>query len=190
MVTIPLNAPPWVLNNLTMRAFNTLYRLKDVGRPKTRTIHYDPYFFPLDSIGYWNRIYGKRGFLQYQCVVPTASAEAIYTQLLAYLHSSRVRSYLASLKIFGDATSPGMLSFPRPGIVMALDFPYTGEPLLQLLEQFDALVRAAGGAVYPAKDARMSPESFRAYYPRWQEFSHHIDPVFSSSFSKRADLTE
>ncbi len=181
---VPFDAPPWLLNTVSMRVFNSLYHYKNRGSD-TKIVHYDPYFFPLDSIGSWNRLYGKRGFLQYQCVVPLAVAEERLGSIIDLLRTSRERSFLASLKVFGDKSSPGMLSFPRPGIVIALDFPNTGQPLLDLMEKFDQVVREAGGAVYPAKDARLSPESFKTYFPRWQEFSRHIDPAFSSSFWRR-----
>lgn len=183
-ITVPIMAPHWLLNDLGMRAFNTLYYLRQAGQSDKR-VHYQPYFFPLDSIGNWNRLYGARGFVQYQSVVPHAQASSVYTEILRLITKFRHGSYLASLKVFGTKQSPGLLSFPRPGIVIALDFPFKGDTTLKLLEQCDALVRAAGGAVYPAKDARMSATSFKTYYPRWREFAQHIDPAFSSSFWRR-----
>lgn len=183
-ITVPLMAPNWLLNDLGMRVFNQFYNMSKAWQ-KNKTVHYQPYFFPLDSIGYWNRLYGTRGFIQYQSVVPTARAAETYEKMLKLITQTRHGSYLASLKIFGTKVSPGLLSFPRPGIVIALDFPFKGEATLQLLEQFDELVRQAGGAVYPAKDSRMSAVSFKQYYPRWQEFTQYIDPAFSSSFWRR-----
>ena len=94
------------------------------------------------------------------------------------------------LKTFGDIKSPGMLSFPRPGITLALDFAYDGPKTLQLLDDLDEIVRESGGAVYPAKDARMSAGNFQAYFPRWQEFAHYVDPHFSSSFWRRVSYSE
>ena len=94
-------------------------------------------------------------------------------------------SFLAVLKQFGDLPSPGMLSFPRPGTTLALDFPNQGERTLRLLDKLDDIVAAAGGAVYPAKDARMNGQRFRQYFPAWEAFSHFIDPRFSSSFWRR-----
>lgn len=183
-ITIPLTAPNWVLNDFGMRIFNLLY-YQNKKRQRHKTMHYQPYFFPLDSINDWNYLYGSRGFVQYQSVVPADHAALAYDKMLTLITQAKHGSYLASLKIFGNKESLGMLSFPRPGIVVALDFPFKGDTTLQLLEQFDELVRAAGGAVYPAKDARMSPESFKAYYPGWQNFSQYIDPAFSSSFWRR-----
>jgi hypothetical protein len=92
---------------------------------------------------------------------------------------------LAVLKRFGTVASPGLLSFPRPGITLAVDFPFRGQSTLALLEQLDHIVCQSGGAVYPAKDARMSPESFRAYFPQWETLARSMDPKFSSSFWRR-----
>ena len=94
-------------------------------------------------------------------------------------------SFLAVLKTFGDLPSPGLLSFPRPGVTLALDFALRGRSTLQLLDRLDAIVLAHGGAVYPAKDARMSPRTFGASFPTWREFAHYVDPCFSSSFWRR-----
>lgn len=182
--TVPFMAPNWLLNDAGMRIFNKVYNIRQGWRAE-KTVYYQPYFFPLDDIHYWNRLYGERGFVQYQSVVPIGQASGAYEKMLSLITRARHGSYLASLKIFGNRQSPGILSFPRPGIVVALDFPFKGTQTLQLLDQFDDLVVAAGGAVYPAKDARMSPESFRSYYPRRQEFSKFIDPAFSSSFWRR-----
>ena len=146
-----------------------------------KVCHYDPFFYPLDSIQAWNRIYGKRGFYQYQCVVPTDDYAAI-KELLSVISSSGAGSFLAVLKEFGDTPSLGMLSFPRPGVTMALDFPNNRAATRTLLDRLDEVVMAVGGAVYPAKDARLSGPAFKAYYPRWQEFVGFIDPKFSSSF--------
>jgi hypothetical protein len=94
-------------------------------------------------------------------------------------------SFLVVLKNFGNVTSPGMLSFPRPGTTLAIDFPNRGARTLSLLEALDDITRSTGGAVYPAKDARMSPGAFQQYFPEWRTFSQFIDPAFSSSFWRR-----
>jgi hypothetical protein len=106
-------------------------------------------------------------------------------EILARIAASGQGSMLAVLKRFGDKTSGGLLSFPRPGVTLALDFPNRGSSTLNLLERLDEVTRQAGGAVYPAKDARMSGDSFRRYFPQWAEFSRSIDPRFSSSFWRR-----
>ncbi|MEX1997153.1 MAG: FAD-binding oxidoreductase [Candidatus Andersenbacteria bacterium] len=183
-ISIPLIMPNWLLNDYSLKVFNWLYQQRQ-GRKKKYLAHYQPYFFPLDSLQHWNRLYGKRGFLQYQCVVPHEAATAVMQTMLQVMAAKGLSSYLASLKTFGESNSPGLLSFPRPGIVLALDFPFRGIRTLKLLEKFDQLVGNASGAVYPAKDARMSTKSFCTYYPRWQEFSRHVDPNFSSSWWRR-----
>ena len=178
---VPFDLPRVCAGYPVMRIFNTSYyhsRRKRIGQ---RMIHYDPFFFPLDSIHSWNRIYGKHGFFQFQCVVPKEALRELLEQVV----ESGAGSFLAVLKEFGNLLSPGMLSFPRPGFTLSLDFPNRGEKTLQRLTSLDEFVRAAGGAIYPAKDATMAPESFRQYYPRWEEFSSYIDPRFSSSFWRR-----
>ena len=105
--------------------------------------------------------------------------------MLAQIASSAMGSFLVVLKNFGTLPSLGMLSFPRPGATLALDFPNRGPKTLQLLESLDAITRNARGAVYPAKDARMSAASFQQYFPAWREFQAYIDPKFSSSFWRR-----
>lgn len=182
---VPVTPPISLINPLSLRAFNTLYYHRQRERVNHLTMHYEPHFYPLDGIGDWNRIYGPRGFMQYQCVVPPArSADCIET-LLKTIAASGEGSFLAVLKQFGDIPSPGMLSFPRPGATLALDFPNRGTRTLNLLDRLDDIVAGAGGAVYPAKDARMPGRHFKHYFPAWESFSRYIDPRFSSSFWRR-----
>ena len=154
-----------------------------------KVIPYDPFFYPLDTIKNWNRMYGTRGFLQYQCVVPFDNDNAAIKEVFTRITRSGEGSFLVVLKTFGALPSPGMLSFPKPGVTLALDFPIHGARTLRLLDELDGVVRASGGAVYPAKDARMSAESFQAFYPQWRDFAHFIDPQFSSSFWRRVTGT-
>jgi FAD/FMN-containing dehydrogenase len=181
----PCEAPGWLLNSLFMKSFNTLYYHKQRSRVVDGLTHYEPFFYPLDAILDWNRMYGRRGFFQYQLVVPFEQDRSIIKEIFARITRSKRASFLAVLKTFGDVTSPGTLSFPRKGVTLALDFPNDGAPTLALMNELDSIVFAAGGALYAAKDARMSPDSFIASYPRWQEFSSYIDPAFSSSFWRR-----
>jgi FAD/FMN-containing dehydrogenase len=178
----PIEAPEWLLSRPTMRAFNLAYYRKQLTRLSRRMLHYERFFYPLDSIANWNRMYGRRGFFQYQCVVP---ARAAAREILERVARSREGSFLTVLKTFGDAQSPGMLSFPRKGFTLSLDFPNRGRPTLELLDTLDDVVAAAGGAVYPAKDARMSPDSFKRFFPEWERFADFVDPRFSSSFWRR-----
>jgi FAD/FMN-containing dehydrogenase len=106
-------------------------------------------------------------------------------ELLREGASSGAGSFLTVLKVFGPLRSPGLVSFPRPGLTLALDFANAGSRTKRLLERMDAVVREAGGALYPAKDARMSGSDFRTAYPRWEELERLRDPAFSSSFWRR-----
>ena len=163
-----------------MRAFNRLYRW--AARPGVRFAHFDRFFFPLDSVGGWNRLYGRPGFFQFQCVVPRMDT---IRSLLDRVAAAGTGSFLSVLKTFGDAPSPGLLSFPRPGLTLTLDFANRGPSTWALLEALEIEAREAGGALYPAKDARMSRETFLRSSPRLEEFLPHVDPAFSSSFWRR-----
>jgi FAD/FMN-containing dehydrogenase len=168
-----------------LKAFNSLYFHRQRPLVVRATTHYEPYFYPLDGVRDWNRIYGPAGFMQYQCVIPPAAAKDCLEQLLKTIASHGEGSFLAVLKQFGDRPSQGMLSFPRPGTTLALDFPNRGKRTLELLDRLDDLVARADGAVYPAKDARMSGQRFRQYFPAWEAFRSYVDPSFSSSFWRR-----
>ena len=180
---IPVELPGALVSDTVVRAFNAYY----YHRPRTRfrRVHYDSFFYPLDRIRNWNRIYGPRGFFQYQCVVGWADGRDAVQELLSRIANARGSSFLAVLKVFGEIQSLGLLSFPRPGITLALDFPNRGSQTMHLLDRLDEIVRESGGAVYPAKDARMSAESFRRYFPMWRSFCEYLDPCFSSSFWRR-----
>ena len=181
---IPGEMPSGLINRMTVAAFNALYYRSQLRSTSRSRVSYEPFFFPLDRIANWNRLYGKRGLLQYQCVIPEP-AEGSLASMLHQVSQSAEAPSLAVLKRFGDLKSPGMLSFPRPGITLAIDFANRGPSTLALLERLDELVRNAGGSVYPAKDARMSAASFRRFFPGWESFAPHIDPKFSSSFWRR-----
>ena len=184
-LAVPFDFPAMALNRASIGAFNTLYRSRGSRQWSKSREPYGRYLFPLDGIASWNRMYGKRGFLQHQSVVPRAEAPARLRAMLAAIAQSGEASFLTVLKVFGDREPAGLLSFARPGVTLALDFPMRGEPTLALLDRLDAIVREAGGAIYPAKDARMSPETFRVSFPHVEEFARHIDPAFSSSFWRR-----
>jgi FAD/FMN-containing dehydrogenase len=183
--TVPITLPSVLLNRFSVRAFNAVHYRSQYVMTKRQVIPYDPFFYPLDSVGHWNRAYGSQGFLQYQCVVPYAGDREPIKEILRTIATSGQGSFLAVFKTFGSKASPGLLSFPRPGVTLALDFPYRGSPTLTLLDHLDAIVLAARGAVYPAKDARMSPACFRESFPRWSEFAQYKDSKFSSSFWRR-----
>jgi len=184
-LAIPFTPPVSLVNKLTLRPFNALYYWRQPARHKRVASHLLPFFYPLDGIAHWNRMYGPAGFLQYQCALPPANASAGVDALLQEISRSGSGSFLAVLKEFGDRASPGMLSFPRPGTTLALDFPNTGPAVFRLLNRLDRIVDEAGGALYPAKDARMSAASFQRAYPKWKTFNAFIDPRFSSGFWRR-----
>jgi FAD/FMN-containing dehydrogenase len=186
LARIPCDAPGTLLNRLTMSTFNAL-QYRCAPRRRRRPVPFGPFFFPLDGIGDWNRLYGRRGFLQYQCVVPETPRGEAVREILERVSRSREVPALGVLKRFGVMRSPGLLSFPRPGLTLAVDLAFRGRSTLELLDGLDRVVREAGGAVYPAKDARMSGESFRAFYPEWESFARQMDPRFSSSFWRRVN---
>ena len=184
-LAVPVDFPSFVLNRLTVKAFNELYYRKQVPKQVHKVVSYDPFFYPLDSIHNWYRMYGRRGFLQYQFVVPFEHDYEAMREILGRIRRSGAGSFLTVLKTFGAIQSPGMLSFPRPGLTLALDFAYAGPKTLHLLDDLDRQIVQYGGAVYPAKDARMSAENFQTFFPRWKEFAQYVDPKFSSSFWRR-----
>ncbi len=181
---LPFTLPAWLLNRHSVRAFNSVYYRAHAAKKGTALVGYDSFFYPLDSVRQWNLLYGKQGFLQYQCVIPESNVDA-FGELLDRIARSGMGSFLGVLKQFGSAPPAGMLSFPRPGLTLALDFAMRGERTLQLMRSLDDVVLRSGGALYPAKDARMSPTLFEASFPRWQSFVPCIDPKMSSSFWRR-----
>ncbi|MFA6903703.1 MAG: FAD-binding oxidoreductase [Gallionellaceae bacterium] len=192
MRSLPFNFPSWILNPLSISLFNKLYFYRESRRKSPFLTDYDSYFYPLDSIGQWNRMYGKRGFVQYQCVIPEATALIGMIALLKELSASRRSSFLAVLKRFG-AEGKAPLSFPMPGYTLALDLPIRDKGLFSLLDKLDHIVLQHGGRVYLAKDARISAESFRSMYPRfemWLKLKNKIDPSnrFSSSMARRLNI--
>lgn len=184
---IPFTPPFSLVNGASLRAFNALYFHRAPEAVRRASLHYLPWLFPLDGIREWNRMYGPRGFLQYQCVLPPATARYGVAELLERVVASGMGSFLAVLKQFGGTPSRGLLSFPRPGTTLALDFANRGQHTFELLDRLDDVVAQAGGAVYPAKDARMSGQRFRQYFPAWRQFEAFIDPAFSSGFWRRVN---
>lgn len=185
-LTIPMEAPGFCLNRYSLLGFNTAYRFA-AGLKHRKTTHYEPFFYPLDAIGQWNLLYGRKGFFQYQCVVPSSEAEPALTKMLQAIAASGEGSFLSVLKTFGNVASPGLLSFPMEGATLAMDFPNRATTSA-LFDRLDDIVRSAGGRLYPAKDGRISANMYKAGYPHLERFTAHIDPGFSSSFSRRVGL--
>jgi FAD/FMN-containing dehydrogenase len=182
---VPGEPPVCLISNLALKSFNALYYHKQLAQTATAVVHYAPFFYPLDTVNNWNRVYGPRGFLQYQSVVPMKTAAEVTHAMLERIARSGQGSFLSVLKVFGDKQPAGLLSFPRSGVTLALDFPNRGAETFTLLEELDELVADAGGAIYPAKDARMSPERFAASFPALEAFARYIDPGCSSSLWRR-----
>ncbi|HZL34641.1 MAG TPA: FAD-binding oxidoreductase [Tepidisphaeraceae bacterium] len=190
--SVHFNLPNFALSPLTVRLFNNRFyaRHKD-GR---KYVDYDEFFYPLDSLLHWNRIYGKRGFFQYQAVFPATKDGGCLRKLLQRLSTSGRASFLAVLKTMGKS-SGGLLSFPMPGHTLALDIPNGGPTTVALLRELDAIVMDHGGRVYLAKDACMTAESFQRMYPnvgQFDEIKNRLDPqgVFSSSQARRLGIGE
>lgn len=167
-LSVPLDLPAGLLGRPLTRAFNALYFARGARHTATRRVHYGQYFFPLDALGDWNRLYGKHGFMQHQCVIPPAAARAALAELLAAVHASGLVSPLAVLKGFGPGND-NLLSFPEAGLTLTMDFAMS-PAALALAARLDDIVVAHGGRLYLAKDASMSATTFRAGYPRWERF--------------------
>jgi len=183
--SMPFTPPVSLVNGLSLRAFNTAYFQLHKRRTGRTPVHYERFFYPLDNLHEWNRMYGPKGFYQYQCVVPRAAGRDAVGAMLGEIARSGDGSFLAVLKTFGERAAPGMLSFPQHGVTLALDFPNHGERTLRLFERLDAIVGEAGGRMYMAKDARMPRALFEAGYPRLAEFLRYRDPGIASAMSRR-----
>jgi FAD/FMN-containing dehydrogenase len=184
-LAFPFYLPEFALSHFSVGLFNTLYYHKQFGERATGLVDYEPFFYPLDAVLEWNKMYGKSGLLQFQCVLPRESDETGIVEILKNITASGLASFLAVIKVFGEVASPGMMSFPAPGITLALDFPIRSDVSFKLLDRLASITLEHGGRMYPAKDARMTAEQFQAFYPQWQEFARYIDPGFDSAFWRR-----
>jgi FAD/FMN-containing dehydrogenase len=182
---VPVDPPFSVLNRSSVSLFNALYRNRPWLFGKLQHVPYDAFFCPLDRVNYWPRLYGRRGFFQHQSVTPLAHAYDVTRSLLELTAEHGQGSFLVVLKLFGERRSPGILSFPMPGVTLALDFPNQGERTKRLLDRMSEVVLAAGGRLYPAKDATMSAEAFRTGFPEWRKVENLRDPKIMSDFWRR-----
>ncbi len=178
---VPLTPPFALINGVALRAFNELHWRKGPRNRKSARLRYDTFFYPLDAILKWNRIYGPKGFQQYQALIPERDARAVIHALLVAIAESGTGSFLAVLKRCGNIPSPGLLSFPQPGTTLALDFPQTDLLVTTLFPRLDAIVREGDGRFYPAKDAHMTGEDFRRSYPAWRRVEALRDPALLSA---------
>jgi FAD/FMN-containing dehydrogenase len=183
--TMPFTPPVSLVNQLSLRMFNEAYFQLNKRRTGRAIAHYAPFFYPLDNLLEWNRMYGPKGFYQYQCVVPNDGGTDVISAMLKEIARSGDGSFLAVLKTFGKRNAPGMLSFARPGLTLALDFPNHGERTEKLFARLDGIVREAKGRIYLAKDARMPRDLFEAGYPALNAFQAYRDPGISSAMSRR-----
>jgi len=183
--TVPAEPPVSLVNGASLTVFNALYYNLKRATARRSVAHYVPFFYPLDNIQHWNRIYGPRGFFQYQSVVPREHGADAVKAMLREISRSGNGSFLAVLKTFGQRTGVGMLSFPRPGVTLALDFPNLGDRTHSLFARLDSIVAEAGGRLYMAKDARMPRELFEKGYPAHEAFRVFRDPGISSGMSRR-----
>lgn len=190
--SIPFHFPSWTLNPWSVKAFNTLYYAKNGNGRKL--VDFDSYYYPLDGVSNWNRIYGRAGFVQYQALFPHETARDGLTALLQKISHSKQASFLAVLKGCGAAT-PGMLSYLFPGYTLALDFPYRGKSTRDLFDALDRIVLEHQGRIYLAKDALASADTFARMYPRLTEFQQikaRVDPHnrFTSSQARRLGIVQ
>lgn len=186
-IKVPFTAPFSLVNKLSLRAFNLMYYRLQTLKQKKFKVHYEKFFYPLDGILEWNRIYGPKGFFQYQCVVPFESGFDAIKEIQKTIAKSGQGSFLGVLKTFGNTKSLGYLSFPKAGFTYALDFPNQGDKTEKLFRSLDSIVKDANGRLYLAKDARQPRELFEKGYgiDNINEFIKYRDPMFSSDLSKR-----
>ncbi len=187
---VPFQPPLNMLNRPFIRLFNTAYRLAKSRHSAPKLSSSDGFFFPLDSVAGWNRLYGPGGLVQHQSVLPEQAAHRMVPALMRLARDTGNASFLTVLKRFGAMRSPGLLSFPRQGYTLTLDFAFRGACTIDLLQQLNRMTIDAGGAVNPYKDAHMSAESFAASFPRWPELEANRDPAFMSDFWARTALLE
>jgi len=177
--------PVSLVNKLTLKPFNAAYYHLHKRRSGKSVSHYQPYFYPLDTIADWNRMYGPKGFYQYQCLIPGTDSRSVVEELLDVISAAKKGSFLAVLKVFAERQAAGLLSFPAEGTTLALDFPNRGQETHDLFDRLDSIIESVGGRLYPAKDARMPKHLFISGYPRLDEFLGYRDPGISSALSRR-----
>jgi decaprenylphospho-beta-D-ribofuranose 2-oxidase len=192
LFSVPIFAPNFLLNHLSIRAFNKLYYNKSKHSESARTVHYDTFFYPLDKISNWNFLYGKNGFTQYQFVLPDTPKHEAIEKIITLIMQSNHRPYLTTIKRFGSANQ-NYLSFPLDGFCFAFDFKIR-HGLWELLNRLDIIVADYGGRIYLAKDCRIQAPMFRRMYPRWDEFlticrRYGAGGKFASNQSNRTGIT-
>jgi len=183
-LSVPFDFPGFCLNHTTVSMFNTLFFHKQIKTHVKTVEDYEPFFYPLDAVLHWNRGYGKSGLTQFQYAIPWKDAKEGTVAILREIAKSGLASFLAVLKAFGEIPSLGMMSFPQPGIMLALDFPMKAQTF-PLLQRLGDMTQEFGGRLYSAKDAAMTPTQYKAFYPHWEQFERFRDPKLNSSFWDR-----
>lgn len=187
-LNFPRGFPSFTLNRFSIRLFNQLYYSRQMRRKTSGLQHYSSFFYPQDAVKNWRRVYGSRGFYEAQIVLPPDSAKEALREIFKQAARFGQGAFLAVLKKLGSVRSPGLMSFPRPGVTLGIDFPNKGTPTLRLFQEIFRIGLDAGAIFNPAKDALMPPECFAKTCPHWKAFSAFIDPAFSSNAWRR--LTE
>ena len=187
-LSVPFTPPISLVNAMSMRAFNELYFRKEKAGSSVREVPWQSYFYPLDVLGRWNRLYGPRGLHQHQSVYPEMTGRQTTIRLLECAQTHGHASFLTVLKRFGGEKSPGLVSFPRPGFTLTLDFANRGKPTEHLLDALDDIVMEAGGAINPYKDGRMPANVFAASFPNWRDLENLRDPAMMSDFWRRTAM--
>ncbi len=182
---VPFTPPIPLVSGLPLRLFNQLYFHRNSRNSNPQTADPNTFFFPLDAIAGWNRLYGPLGLFQHQSIIPAQAAFKTIRLLIKTAQDAGQGSFLTVLKRFGQHRSPGLMSFPQPGYTLTLDFANRGQRTLALLDDLDRITLDAGGRTNPYKDARMSAETFQAGYPSWQKLENLRDPLITSNFWKR-----
>ncbi|KAB2683512.1 MULTISPECIES: FAD-binding oxidoreductase [Brucella/Ochrobactrum group] len=186
---VPFELPFSALNRTSLSLFNAAYFRRKRRLKAAHRMPYRNFFYPLDSIGNWNRLYGPAGLYQHQSVIPLDAARTVIPAMLEASRAAGQVSFLTVLKRFGSVKSPGLMSFPTPGYTLTMDFPNRGRKTLDLLDRLDRLTVGAGGRMNPYKDQRMSADIFAASFPRWRDFEIFRDRAFNSNFWRRTALT-
>ena len=183
-ISVPIYFPGFALNKWSIKLFNMFYNSKQRVDIERRIVGFNSFFTPLDSIGEWNRIYGKRGFFQYQFVLPGRN-ESIVRKIFEKIAVSGMASFLVVLKSFGGLESPGLMTFPKDGVTLALDFPNRGDATMKFMKELNGIVFENGGRLNPSKDSVMDIDFYRASFPNIDKFEKQRDMAFSSSFWRR-----
>jgi len=188
-LVFPFDAPGFALNRATVSMLNTAFFHRQRKAHVESLYDYERFLYPLDKVLHWNRLYGKQGLLQFQYAIPWESAREGTIAILTEIARSGLASFLAVLKTFGSIESPGMMSFPQPGVTLALDFPIKQDRTFLLMRRLADMTRDFGGRLNPSKDAAMTAAQFQSFFPRWKELANLRDPALNSSLWERVTGT-